>query len=238
MIGTGTIANVAAVILGGLIGLLLKKGLSKRFEDTLMQAIGIAVVFIGAAGAMPGMLEVAGNSLSGKSSLSMILSLALGALVGEALNIENALERFGTWLKHKVEKDNESPFVEGFVNTSLVICVGAMAVVGALQDGLGNGADMLYSKALLDGVIVLVFASTYGKGAIFSALPIALWQGGITLAASLLAPFVSEPVLDNLSFIGSILIFCVGINLCFGKRIRVGNMLPALVFGVIITVLF
>lgn len=238
MIGTGTIANVAAVILGGLIGLLLKKGLSKRFEDTLMQAIGIAVVFIGAAGAMPGMLEVAGNSLSGKSSLSMILSLALGALVGEALNIENALERFGTWLKHKVEKDNESPFVEGFVNTSLVICVGAMAVVGALQDGLGNGADMLYSKALLDGVIVLVFASTYGKGAIFSALPIALWQGGITLAASLLAPFVSEPVLDNLSFIGSILIFCVGINLCFGKRIRAGNMLPALVFGVIITVLF
>ena len=238
MIGTGTIANGAAVILGGLIGLLLKKGLSKRFEDTLMQAIGIAVVFIGAAGAMPGMLEVAGNSLSGKSSLSMILSLALGALVGEALNIENALERFGTWLKHKVEKDNESPFVEGFVNTSLVICVGAMAMVGALQDGLGNGADMLYSKALLDGVIVLVFASTYGKGAIFSALPIALWQGGITLAASLLAPFVSEPVLDNLSFIGSILIFCVGINLCFGKRIRVGNMLPALVFGVIITVLF
>lgn len=238
MIGTGTMANVAAVILGGLIGLLLKKGLSKRFEDILMQAIGIAVIFIGAAGAMPGMLEVAGNSLSGKSSLAMILSLALGALVGEALNIENALERFGTWLKHKVEKDKESPFVEGFVNTSLVICVGAMAVVGALQDGLGNSADMLYSKALLDGVIVLVFASTYGKGAIFSALPIALWQGGITLAASLLAPFVSDPVLDNLSFIGSILIFCVGINLCFGKRIRVGNMLPALVFGVIFTVLF
>ena len=238
MIGIGTMANVGAVIIGGLIGMCLKKGLKQRFQDTIMQATGVAVLFIGIAGAMPGMLSVAEGGLSTLSSLGMIVSMALGALLGEALNIEDKLEHFGVWLKAKVDKNGTSPFVEGFVNTSLVICVGAMAVVGSLQDGLGNGADMLFAKALLDGIIVLVFASTYGKGAIFAALPLGIWQGLITIAASFLAPFVSQPILGNLSYIGSILIFCVGVNLTFGKKIRVGNFLPALIFGVIYTILF
>ena len=126
-------------------------------------------------------------------------------------------------------------FVQGFVTASLVVCIGAMAIVGSIQDGLSGDPSTLYTKSILDFLIVMIFASTYGKGAIFSALPVGVLQGTVTLCAGLLSPVFSQPVIDNLSFLGSMLIFCVGVNLCFGTKFKVANMLPALVFCAVFT---
>lgn len=233
MIGTGTIVNVAAVIIGGGIGMLIRGGIKQRFQDILMQALGLSTLFIGVSGALKGMFTVNGEGLETGGAMVLILSLVLGALIGEGINIEKQFERFGEWLKRKVKSNGDSRFVEGFVTASLVICVGAMAVVGSLQDGLTGDASMLYTKAILDFVIVLVLASALGKGVLFSALPLGILQGSITLFAGVIAPVLSDRMIDNLSFIGSALIFCVGINLCFGKKIKVGNLLPALVIAVL-----
>ena len=145
--------------------------------------------------------------------------------------IERLLERFGEWLKRKAKSENDAGFVNGFITTSLVICVGAMAVVGSIEDGLSGNASMLYAKAVLDGVIVMIFASTYGKGAIFSAIPVCIFQGSITLLAGLIAPLLGETVIASLSFVGASLIFCVGINLIFGSKFKVANMLPSLLIA-------
>lgn len=233
MIGTGTLVNVAAVIIGGGIGMLIRGGIKQRFQDILMQALGLSTLFIGVSGALKGMFTVNGEGLETGGAMVLILSLVLGALIGEGINIEKQFERFGEWLKRKVKSNGDSRFVEGFVTASLVICVGAMAVVGSLQDGLTGDASMLYTKAILDFVIVLVLASALGKGVLFSALPLGILQGSITLFAGVIAPVLSDRMIDNLSFIGSALIFCVGINLCFGKKIKVGNLLPALVIAVL-----
>lgn len=240
MRGSGTLVNVLAVIAGGLLGLLLKRGIQKRYEDILMQAMGVCVLFVGMAGALSGMLRLGEDgSLTTEGSLLLIVSMALGSLIGEFLNLTGWLERFGTWLKERARGQDDSGFVEGFVNTSLCICVGAMAVVGALEDGLTGDASMLYTKALLDGLIVTGFASTYGKGAVFSAIPIALLQGSITVCAVFLAPVLgNERIIETLSFVGSVLIFCVGANLGLGQKFKVANMLPALVVaGVLAAVL-
>lgn len=227
--GIGTVANVAAVIIGGLIGMFLKNGLQKRYQEILDQALGVTTMFIGAGGAMAGMLSVAEDgSLATKDTMLLIGAMVVGAIIGEWINIEYWMERFGEFLKKALHSENDSLFVDGFVSTSLVICIGAMAIVGALQDGLSGDPSMLFAKAVLDGVIVLVFASSYGKGAIFSFIPIAIWQGAITLFAGLLAPIMTDSMIGKLSFVGSVLIFCVGVNLAFGKKFRVGNMLPAL----------
>jgi len=152
-----------------------------------------------------------------------------GALIGEWINIEYWMERFGEWLKVTVKAKNDPRFVEGFVTSSLVICVGAMAIVGAIQDALAGDPSLLFAKSILDAVIIMVFASTYGKGAIFSAIPVGILQGGVTLFAGIIEPLLSAQVIDTLSFVGSVLIFCVGVNLCFGKKFKVANMLPALI---------
>ena len=209
----GTIINTAAVILGSLLGLLFKNGLKQRFQDILMTALGAATIFIGASGTLSGMTGI-------ENTMLLIFSLVLGSLAGEALNIEERLDKFGEFLKKKVKRENDSGFVDGFVTSSLVICVGAMAVVGSLEDGLYGDFSTIAAKSVLDCVIVMVFASTMGIGVMFSALPIFVYQGAITLFA-------------NLSFVGSVLIFCVGVNLAFGKKFRTGNMLPALLVPVL-----
>lgn len=233
MKGIGTIANVAAVLVGSGLGMLFKGGLKQRYQDIMMQALGAAVIFIGAAGALKGMLTIKGNILETGGTMVLIFALVAGSLLGEWINIEKWMERFGEWIKRKTSGRDDPRFVEGFVTASLVICVGAMAIVGALQDGLTGNASMLYSKAVLDAVIVLVFASTLGKGVIFSAIPVGILQGSITLFAGVIAPVMTDQMIGNLSFVGSVLIFCVGVNLAFGNKFRVGNMLPSLLFVVI-----
>lgn len=229
MIGLGTIVNTLAVIIGSAIGMLIKGGLKQRYQETLMQALGLATMFIGISGAMSGMLKIINNGIETTGSMILIASLVFGALVGEFLNIELRLEQLGNWLKSKVKVKNDSHFVEGFVTAALVICVGAMAIVGSLQDGLQGDSSTLFAKAILDFTIVMVFASTLGIGVMFSAIPLFVYQGSITVFATFLKPFLTEIVILNLSFVGSVLIFAVGLNLCIGKKIKVGNLLPAMI---------
>lgn len=233
MTGLGTLINTAAVIAGGLVGLCLKNGLKKRIQDILMQACGIATVFIGASGALSKMLVIKDGQLETTGTMLLIFSLVIGGIAGEWLDIEQKMDILGEKIKKAVKAQNDNLFVEGFVNVSLIICVGAMAIVGSIQDGISGDYSMLMAKAVLDLVIVLIFASTYGIGAVFSAVPIFIYQGSITLLAAFFGSFVSDVIVSDLSYVGSVLIFCVGINIAFGKRIRVGNLLPALIVPVL-----
>lgn len=237
MAGLGTIINSAAIIVGGVFGLLFGKILNERIQDSLQKASGICVLFIGIAGAMEGMLKLSGSSLSAGRSMLIVASLALGALVGEILNIEHGFERFGEWLKVKTGNAKDKSFVEGFVTASLTVCIGAMAVVGSIKDGISGDYSILATKAILDFIIIMVITCSLGKGCIFSAIPVAVFQGLITALARLIKPLMTDGALANLSLIGSILIFCVGVNLVWDKRIKVANLLPSLVFAVAIAFL-
>lgn len=232
MKGLGTLVNVLAVLAGSGLGMLIKTGLKRRFRDILMQACGIATIFLGISGALAGLLKVENGAVSTQNTMLLIFSLVLGGLAGEALNIEAGMEALGERLKRLVRDKSDSRFVDGFVTASLVICVGAMAIVGSIQDGLTGDHTLLFSKSLLDFVIVMVFAATFGLGVMFSALPPGILQGGITLAAALVAGFLSESLISDLSCVGSVLIFCVGLNVAFNAKIRVGNLLPALLVPV------
>lgn len=235
MRGIGTIANVAAIIVGGTIGLIMKGGLKEHYQDALEKTMGLCTMFIGAAGTLVGMLSISNGALETGGSLIMIVSMVIGTIIGEFFDFEGKLERLGEWLKAKASKGEDNRFVEGFVTASLVVCVGAMAIMGSIQDGLLGDPSTLLTKSVMDGVILIVFASAYGKGAIFSALPVGILQGGVTLLAALLAKgTLPDAMIANLSFLGSALVFCVGINLTFGSRFRVANMLPALPVGIAI----
>lgn len=229
MIGLGTVVNVAAIITGSFIGILIKGGLKQRFQETIMNALGLAVMFIGLSGALKGIYSINNNSLEANNIMLMTVSLALGAFLGELINIEEKLEKSGELIRSrlKVKGEKGQNFVEGFVNSSLLFCVGAMAIIGSLQDGLSKDPSMLIAKGFIDGVVAIFFASTLGIGVFFSTIPIAIYQGGITLSARFIEPFLTDQLINNISFIGSILIFGIGINMIFGKKIKCGNILPA-----------
>ena len=233
MFALGTIVNTAAIILGGFLGLLFGGLLQQRHQDSLCKTCGVCTLFIGISGALEGMLTVEGSSVTGGGSLLIIGCLAIGAFIGELLNIEDAFERFGVWLKIKTGNAKDQGFVNGFVTASLTVCIGAMAIVGAIQDGIQGDPSILYTKAVLDLIIITVMTCSMGKGCMFSAIPVAILQGSVTVLAKLIEPLMTPLALSNLSLVGSILIFCVGINLVWGKQIRVANLLPAIVVAVI-----
>ena len=234
MIGLGTIVNTAAVVLGGVLGLLLKNGIAKKFETILMQALGLATVFIGAGGVLKYMLVVEDGNIATRGTMLLIFSLVIGCILGQLLDIESQMEKLGVRLKAAVRIKNDNRFVEGFVNTSLIICVGAMAIVGAMEDGLSGDSSTLIAKAVLDFALVVILASTYGVGAMFSAIPIFLYQGAITVIAAMFGAVISDVLIGELSFVGSALIFCVGVNLVREKTFRVANMLPALLIPIVV----
>ena len=233
MIGLGTLINTGAVVAGGVLGGVVGKLFEDEQRESLNKASGVSVLFIAIAGAMEGMLQIDQGALASGKSMLVVLCLALGTVVGELIGIERAFERFGEWLKIKTGNAGDRGFVNAFVTTSLTVCVGAMAIVGAIQDGILGDYALLAVKSVLDFIIVAVMTSSMGKGSAFSAIPIFLLEGGVTLLASLAAPLMTEAAIANLSLVGSILIFCVGVNLVWGKTIRVANMLPALIFAVI-----
>ena len=233
MIGLGTIANTAAVILGGVLGLLLKNGIAKRFENILMQALGLATVFIGISGVLKYMLVVEAGVISTQGTMLLIFSLVIGCLIGEWVDLESKMEVIGIKLKALAKIKNDNRFVDGFVTTSLIICVGAMAIVGAMQDGLTGDSSMLIAKSLLDFVLVAILTAAYGIGAAFSAIPIFIYQGAITLIAALFGSVIGDTLIAELSFVGNALVFCVGVNLVREKTFRVANMLPALLIPVL-----
>lgn len=234
MVGLGTLGNIALILIGSTVGLLIKGGLKQRFQDTIMSGLGLAVMFIGIIGALEGLLTIEDGSLTSTNVMLMIVSLAIGGFLGEAINIEAKLDQVGEWLKRKLKlsKEKDKGFVESFVNSSLLFCVGAMAIIGSLRDGLSADPSMLLAKGFIDGVVAIFFASTSGIGVLFSVIPVGLYQGIITLAAGFIEPFLSERLVLNLSFIGSILIFAIGINMIFGKKIKSGNLLPAILVPV------
>lgn len=237
MFGLGTIINVAGILIGGLSGFFFGKFLKERHQETLQVTCGICVIFIGICGALEGMLTVNDNTITSGKSLLIIACLAVGALIGEIIDIEKWFERFGGWLKIKTGNAKDKKFIDGFVTASLTVCIGAMAIVGAIQDGITGDYSILTTKAILDLIIIMVMTCSLGKGCIFSAIPVLLFQGSITCLARLIKPIMTETALSNLSLIGSILIFCVGINLVWGKKVRVANLLPAVVIAVIIAFL-
>ena len=231
MVGLGTIINCAAIVVGGVLGLLFGKFIKERVQDALTVACGVSTLFLGVAGALEGMFTVEGNTLSSGGTMLIVGCLTLGTLIGEILNIEALFERFGQWLKIKTGSARDNAFVDAFVTSSLTVCIGAMAIVGAIEDGLTGDYSVLAAKAVLDLVIIMVMTCAMGKGCIFSAIPVGLLQGAVTALAGLLRPVMTEAALANLSLVGSILIFCVGVNLIWGKKVRVANMLPAVVLA-------
>lgn len=226
----GALVNTGAIVAGGLFGMGFGKLLRERHQETLTMACGVSTLFIGVAGAMKHMLH--NDSLPGGGSMLVIACLALGGLIGELLNIEAGFERFGEWLKRKTGNARDAGFVNGFVTASLTVCIGAMAIVGSIQDGISGDWSTLGAKAILDFIIVMVMTSSLGKGCVFSAIPVLIWEGGLTLVAATIKPIMTDLAMSYLSLVGSVLIFCVGLNLVWGKRIRVANLLPAVILAV------
>ena len=233
MIGLGTILNTAAILVGGLLGAMFGRFLSESAQDTLTKVCGVSTLFIAITGALEGMLTVENGRILSGGSMLVIGCLAIGAVMGEMLKIEDAFERFGVWLKIKSGNAKDKGFVDAFVTASLTVCIGAMAIVGSIQDGIAGDYSILATKAVLDLIIIMVMSSSLGKGAVFSAIPVAVFQGSITLLAGLVKPLMTEAALNNLSLVGNVLIFCVGINLVWGKKVKVANLLPAIVIAVI-----
>ena len=233
MVGLGTIINTLAILLGGILGALFGRFLSESAQETLNKVCGVSTLFIALAGAMEGMLSVENGVIVSGGSMLVVICLALGAVVGEMLNIEGGFERFGEWLKIKSGNAKDPQFVDAFVTASLTVCIGAMAIVGSIQDGLVGDYSILATKAILDLIIIMVMSCSLGRGAVFSAIPVAIFQGSITLLAGFVRPLMTEGALANLSLVGNVLIFCVGVNLLWGKKIKVANLLPAIVFAVL-----
>ncbi|MBQ2664887.1 MAG: DUF554 domain-containing protein [Clostridia bacterium] len=233
MFGLGTLINTAGIVLGGVFGHFFGKLLKERHQTSLTIACGISVMFIGTAGAMEGMLTINNGVINSGQAMLVTLCLALGTLVGEIINIEGLFERFGEWLKIKTGNAKDKEFVNAFVTASLTVCIGAMGIVGAIQDGILGDWSVLATKSVLDFIIIMVMTCSLGKGCAFSAIPVLLFEGLITVFASFLKPVMTDIAMSYLSLIGSILIFCVGLNLVWGRKVRVANMLPAVVFAVI-----
>ena len=232
MLGLGTIINSAAVIAGGAIGNFTGKLFKPQQQESLNKVCGICVLFIAIAGTMEGMLQIDGMKIVSGKSMLVVLCIAIGTIIGELLRIEDRFEQFGVWLKKKTGNGGDAGFVNAFVTASLTVSICAMAIVGAAQDGISNDYSTLAVKSVLDFIIVAVMTSAMGKGAIFSAIPVFVFEGTITLLAKLVSPVMTPTAVEYLSLIGSILIFCIGVNLVWGKKMNVANMLPSVILAV------
>ena len=229
MIGIGTLVNIATILVGGALGLVLKRVLAKRIMDTVMQGISLAVIVIGISGTLAAAFSIVDNQIVGGHVLIMIVSLAIGGLIGELLKIEERLKSFGMFCERKLTKpDDESTFAQGFVTATLVFCIGSMAIVGSLEDGINRNPDILIAKSVIDGIAAMIFASAMGFGVLFSAFTVGIYQGTITVLSVFLAPFLSDIVIQQMSVVGSILIISVGLNMLKIGKIKTANLLPAI----------
>lgn len=227
MTGLGTIVNSAAIIAGGAVGMLAKSGLPERYRETIMQALGLAVLIIGLSGCLQGIFLInSAGTLDRRFVMLMIFSLVIGGLLGEFMNIEQKLEKTGQWIQARIGGAGGN-FSEGFVSASLLYCVGAMAIVGSLEDGLTGSTSTLFAKAVLDGVSAVILGAAMGIGVAFSAIPVFIYQGAITLLAGLIKPWLTGIVILQTSLVGSVLIMAIGFNLLGIKKFKAGNLLPA-----------
>lgn len=212
----GTVVNALAIVAGSVTGLLFKGGIPRNYNKTVMQAIALAVILIGFKGA-----------LKGDDFLLVIFSLAIGSILGEWFRIEARLEQLGNWLQSRFSVGGDG-IARGFVSASLLFCVGSMAIVGALESGLSGNHQTLFAKSVLDGITAVIFASTFGIGVLFSAVAVLFYQGLITLTASFMSQFLVPATISQMTAVGGLLIMAIGFNILEIKRIRVGNMLPAI----------
>ena len=232
--GIGVLANVLGIVGGGLLGLGCGRLISERFQKAIMMACAVAVIFLGLTGTVKEMLQIGadgGVTLVGTNC--MLASLIGGAVIGEAIDLEDRMERFGHWLQQKTGSGGDTRFVEGFVTASLTVCIGAMAVIGSINDRLLSDPSVLFAKTVIDAVIVMIMTSALGKGCIFSAISVGIFQGIIFLLAGFLEPIMTPAALKSLSAVGNILIFCVGTNLFGLPHVRIANLLPAIVIAVV-----
>lgn len=218
---TGTIVNTIGIIIGSLLGLKIKKGLSKRYNDIIMEAIPLAVLFIGISGAIT-------NMTKSTEPILFIIALLLGAIIGEFLNIELQLNRLSDLLQKLSKNNKNNNFAKGFVSATLIFCVGTMAILGAIEGGLKGDNTILYAKTILDTVTSIILASTFGIGVLFSALSVFIYQGLITIFAQFFNEIITDAMLVEISIVGGILIFSLGISMLGIKKIKSANMLPAI----------
>lgn len=218
MRGLGTVINVALLIFGGLCGLLFGKKLNERIKDTLLSVNAVAIMMLAVGGVMQNMLSLSDGKLSTGGTVMMIVSLTLGGLIGEIININALVDKFGEWLKIKSHSTGDDSFVSAFVSASCTVCIGAMAVIGSINDGVSGDCSVLIAKAILDAVIICVMTASQGKGCIFSAVPVAIFQGVITIIAVFVGGFMTDLALSYLSYVGNVMIFCVGLNLIRKNR--------------------
>ena len=220
----GTIVNSIAVIVGCLVGLVVKGRLNEKISITVMQGLALCTLYIGISGA-----------LKGENTLIMILSVAIGALIGEIIDIDKRLNNLGEYLESKFNSKKESnvSIAEGFVSASLLFCVGAMAIVGSLESGLSGNHNTLFTKSILDGISSIIFTSSLGIGVIFSSVAVFIYQGGITLGAGLLSGILNDMVIANMSAVGGLLIAGLAFNMLGVTKMRIANLLPAIFLPII-----
>lgn len=228
----GTLINAGLIVLGGVIGLIFKKAVSKQMEHSIHKATGIAVLIIGICGVLSAMLKT--NDQGGVSSsgeLLLVVSLVLGTFAGELLKLDDRLNKGCLWIENKFKMSN---FAAGFITSTMIYCVGAMAIVGSINDGLLGDSSTLVIKGILDGVTSVVLAASLGYGVLFSAVPILIYQGSITLLAGMLNKVLVGELLNNICMVGYALVMCIGVNFLYNgdKKIKTVNMLPSLLVPV------
>lgn len=236
--GLGTLINVACIVGGGLLGLLFSSHIDEKLQNSLLKVCGVAVIFTGVGGTLERMLVASVDSAGAiafftQGTLMMVVSLALGTIIGEVCDIDGCFESLGVWLRDRFAGSGDTRFVDAFVTASLTVSIGAMAIMGAIQDGISGDWSTLALKGSIDCVIICAMAASMGKGAVFSALPVAVFQGLVTALAHLIQPIMTEAALSNLGLVGNILIFCIGVNLVWPRTFKPANMLPAVVIAVI-----
>lgn len=231
MSGLGTIANAAAIICGALAGIVLRRGLPEKWQQTIMQGVALCIVVIG--------LQMAFKTAN---IVIVVVSLVIGSIIGEYFDIESNLQKFGSWIASKVYHGKDGSFVaqlaRGFISSTLIFCIGAMAVVGALQDGLKQDPTILYAKATLDGIISVILTANLGIGVAFSAFSVFIYQGCLTLLAAFLQTVMTEAVLNEITACGGVLITAIGINMLKILEIRISNQLPAIFIAWLLAYIF
>ena len=219
------IVNAAAVIIGSCIGLLLKKGIPERLSDIMMKGLGLCTLYIGISGA-----------LEGENTIVLIISMVVGALIGEGIDLDDKLNRLGRFLENrfKTKDGNKVSIAEGFVTASLLFCVGAMTIVGSLQSGLTGDHEMIFAKSMLDFVAAIIFASSLGIGVIFSAVFVLVYQGAIVLLAQWLSPLLTDYTIGEMTCAGSVIIIALALNMLGITKMKVMNFVPAIFIPILL----
>lgn len=223
----GAVVNALAILVGGGLGLLLKGRISQNFTDSIMKVMGLCVIVVGISGGLGGDIML------------MVISLALGVFVGELIKIDDGLNKFGLYIQNKFTSgEKNSTFAQGFVASTLLFCVGAMAIVGSIDSGLRNDQSIILTKSLLDGVSSVALASSLGVGVLFSAVAVFVYQGSIEFFAGRLQDLVTYELINQITAVGGVMILGIGANMAFETKIKVANLLPGLLFGVLYYYLF